>query len=451
MNKNLIRFVVALLLGWATLSLVGCHADPKPSKEDPSKEGEHEGGGEQPDTIPDTVKVMPQAFFMPLLRFGEQVSPTELDEWSKLVGATLTASDAETRRYALPTDTLEAMILQTPRGIYREMTLIVPQHPFGAERSFLSFLRREGFQQSQLYPYLWFDQKRGLWMEYYADETAREDIHYYAGAVLTDFSLAFTQLCKDVSRREVREQLATQGYQYNKEASDLYKLVFDQAESDWPRVVVYYDKSNEQPAQVQMLARDRYVLHSPTIQKRLEEQGFYVNTKRHSYEAFSYIHDDMELQVDLYMSDTPTQGKMPGGLIISYHVNPNAPVQMDHIDFPSFNWGATQEELEAFEKERGRASQMFMGVLNVPTGDPNFPRHAYYFDGNGKYIFSETQVSRPAVVKDKVFVQLMREAGFDFDSEQDGKIKYFNDFQHIVAIIDLTAPSLGITYRPLGG
>ena len=62
MNKNLIRFVVALLLGWATLSLVGCHADPKPSKE-----GEHEGGGEQPDTIPDTVKVTPQAFFMPLL------------------------------------------------------------------------------------------------------------------------------------------------------------------------------------------------------------------------------------------------------------------------------------------------------------------------------------------------------------------------------------------------
>ena len=112
MNKNLIRFVVALLLGWATLSLVGCHADPKPSKEDPSKEGEHEGGGEQPDTIPDTVKVTPQAFFMPLLRFGEQVSPTELDEWSKLVGGTLTASDAETRRYALPTDTLEAMILQ---------------------------------------------------------------------------------------------------------------------------------------------------------------------------------------------------------------------------------------------------------------------------------------------------------------------------------------------------
>ena len=94
---------------------------------------------------------------------------------------------------------------------------------------------------------------------------------------------------------------------------------------------------------------------------------------------------------------------------------------------------------------------MFMGVLNVPTGDPNFPRHAYYFDGNGKYIFSETQVSRPAVVKDKAFVQLMRDAGFDFDSEQDGKIKYFNDFQHIVAIIDLTAPSLGITYRPLGG
>ena len=33
----------------------------------------------------------------------------------------------------------------------------------------------------------------------------------------------------------------------------------DRAESDWPRVVVYYDKSNEQPAQVQMLARDRYV------------------------------------------------------------------------------------------------------------------------------------------------------------------------------------------------
>ncbi len=446
MNRTLVHVFVALLFGWATLSFVGCHPDPKPTKEDPDKGGEHEGEGEKPDTI----KVSPQAFFMPLLRFGEQVSPTELDEWSKQVGAVLTTSDAEARRYALPTDTLETMILQTPRGIYREMTIIVPQHPFGAENRFLNFLRREGFHQSQLYPYLWFDQKRGLWVEYYTDETAREDIHYYAGRVLTNFSLAFTQLYKDVSRREVREHLVAQGYQYNKEASNLYKLVFDQAESDWPRVVVYYDKSNEQPAQVQMLARDRYVLHSPTLKKRLEELGFYINTKRHSYEAFSYLHDDMELQVDLNMSEKPAQGKTPGGLLISYHVNPNAPVQMDHIDFPIFQWGATQEELKALEKERGRTSQMFMGVLNVPTGDPNFPRHAYFFDGNGKYIFSETQVSRPAVVKDKAFVQLMRDAGFDFDSEQGGKIKYFNDFQQIVAIIDLTAPSLGITYRPLG-
>ena len=93
---------------------------------------------------------------------------------------------------------------------------------------------------------------------------------------------------------------------------------------------------------------------------------------------------------------------------------------------------------------------MFMGVLNAPTGDPNFPLQAYYFDASGKYSFSETQVSRPAIVKDKAFVQLMRDAGFDYDSEKDGKIKYFNEFQHIVAIIDLKAPSLCITYRPLG-
>ena len=62
MNKTLIHLFVALLLGWATLSLVGCHADPKPTKEDPSKEGEHEGEGENPDTIPDTVKVTPVSY-----------------------------------------------------------------------------------------------------------------------------------------------------------------------------------------------------------------------------------------------------------------------------------------------------------------------------------------------------------------------------------------------------
>lgn len=450
MNRTLIHVIVAMLFGWATLSLVGCHQDPKPNKENPNNGGEHEHEGEKPDTIPDTVKVTPQAFFMPLLRFGERLSPTELDQWGKQVGAVLTTSDAEARHYALPTDTLEGMILQTPRGIYREMTLIVPQHPFGAERSFFSFLRRNGFQQSQSYPYLWFDQKRGLWMEYYADEASRQDIHYYAGATLTNFSLAFTQLCKDISRQEVREQLAAQGYQYNKEASDLYKLIFDHAEGDWPRVIVFYDRNSEQPAQVQMLARDPYVLHSPTIRQYLQEQGFYVNTKRHSYEAFSYIHDEKELRVDLRLNDNPATAKTPGAIIISYHANPNAPVKIDHIDFPSFKWGATQEELEAFEKQRGRVSQMFMGVLNAPTGDPNFPLHAYYFDASGKYSFSETQVSRPAIVKDKAFVQLMRDAGFDYDSEKDGKIKYFNEFQHIVAIIDLKAPSLCITYRPLG-
>lgn len=44
----------------------------------------------------------------------------------------------------------------------------------------------------------------------------------------------------------------------------------------------------------------------------------------------------------------------------------------------------------------------------------------------------------------------MRKAGFDYDREKDGKIKYFNEFLHIVAIIDLNAPNLCITYRPLG-
>lgn len=450
MNRTLTHIIVALLFGWATLLLFGCHPEPKPNGESPNNGGENEGKGEDSDTIPDTIKISTQAFFMPLLRFGERLSPTDLDQWGKQVGAVLTTSEAETRHYTLPTDTLEGMILHTPRGIYRKMTLIVPEHPFEAEGSFFSFLRGNGFKQSQSYPYLWFDQKRGLWMEYYADEVSRQDIHYYAGATLSDFSLAFTQLCKDIPRQEIRKHLSAQGYQYNKEDSDLYKLVFDHTDSDWPRVIVFYDRNSEQPAQVQMLAGDSYILHSPTIPQWLKEQGFKTNSERHHYEAFSYFHDEKELLVELRLSENPVTAKTPGALIISYHANPNAPVKIDHLDLPCFKWGISQKELEAFEKERGRTSQMFMGVLNVPTGDPNFPLHAYYFDRDGKYSFSETRVSRPAVIKDKAFVQLMRKAGFDYDREKDGKIKYFNEFLHIVAIIDLNAPNLCITYRPLG-
>lgn len=451
MNRLLLIIISALLVSWTTLTLSACHPEPKHTGEDTNKEkgkeeNEEEGEGEDPDT----VRVTPQAFFLPLDRFGEQLTPTVLDQWAESVGATLQSSDAEARYYTLPTDTLSAMILHTPRGIYREMTLMVPAHPFPAEEAFLSFLRRQGFQQSLLYPYLWFHKERALWMEYYTDEATGQDIHYYAGAELAHFALPFTQLRKDVSRQTVREQLAAEGYQYNKEESDLYTLTFDQPEGAWQRVIIYYDKTSEQPVQAQMLTRDRYVLHSPTIAQQLEQEGFYSNPKRHRYEALSYLHDEKELQVELIMSENPAEAKVAGGLILSYHANPNAPVEISRIDFPSFQWGATHTELETFEKERGRMPQMFLSVLNVDTGDPNFIHHAYFFDGEGKYNRAETIVSRAAVVQSKAFVQLMRDAGFDYDGEKDGEIRYFNDFQHIVAVIDLKVAPISITYMPLG-
>ena len=69
MNRTLTHIIVALLFGWATLLLFGCHPEPKPNGESPNNGEKNEGKGENSDTIPDTIKISTQAFFMPLLRF----------------------------------------------------------------------------------------------------------------------------------------------------------------------------------------------------------------------------------------------------------------------------------------------------------------------------------------------------------------------------------------------
>ena len=433
---------VILLIGFTIFLLSSCHPVPNPNKE---REQEDKGK----DTTETPSPVNPRAFVIPLNRFGEQLSSNELDKWTKDIGAALISSTAERRVYSLPTDTLKEMTLYTPGAIYREMTLTVPGHPFFAEQSLYSFLRRLGFKQSDNYTYLWFHQRSGLWMEYYADSLLREDIHYYAGAKLEDFTIPFTQLHQDISRSTIRERLATQGYQYDKSKSDLYKLVFDNPQGEWIRVIITYDKTVEQPMQVQMIPRDRYVLHSPTIRERLEEEGFYTDKDRSHYEAFSYLHDKKQLKVNLMLCEDPAVAKNPGGLIISYHADPNAPVVINQIDFPSFQWGATEAELVEYEKQRGRRAQMFMKVLNVDTDDPNFIHHVYYFDSKGTYNRSETFISRKAVIESKAFAQLMLKAGFDYGGNTNGKIKYFNDHQHIIAIINSNMSPITITYLPL--
>ena len=126
---------VILLIGFTIFLLSSCHPVPNPNKE---REQEEKGK----DTTETPSPVNPRAFFIPLNRFGEQLSSNELDKWTKDIGAALISSTAERRVYSLPTDTLKEMTLYTPGAIYREMTLTVPGHPFFAEQSLYSFLRR---------------------------------------------------------------------------------------------------------------------------------------------------------------------------------------------------------------------------------------------------------------------------------------------------------------------
>lgn len=416
--------------------LVSCGDDPTPESPTPDPKPSNDT------TQVDTVAIVPPSFFMPVMDFNKPIAPDTLKKWIKETGARIKEKSPSKMIFSMPQARFsEVCFYFDDKGNYVEAAIKVKKHDVITEDSLLNFIKGYGFQSSV--KGFWFSTTNEyLNIDLYQDEEFYDIRVFETVRDLNPF-LPFTDLGKDVSRKELKTAMAAKGYTFDSNRGNSYNLYFNTGNAWFPVFVVQYDKQTETPRFMMLYSKSKRAIRSPEIEAFFKNQGYDRDKSWQQYlPVFRHL-DGLKATVTY-----PELGSTDGGGIL-LEATQNSAINLTAIDFPCLEFGKTVEEIKAFEAVRGRATTWVTNLLNAPTGDPYLLVHAYSFSAEGKYTESATLASEKAVVESQQFINLMINAGFDYDGIQpSGRHTYWHRTKNVVAIVDLNATRPTITYRP---
>lgn len=434
MQKNMKNSLSSLWIGFLALSFLaaGCQTDSPntPPQPDPKPD---------PKPTPEEVRL---GRYLPPLSFGEQ--ETSLAEWIKTHAAREEVRDVHSITYTLPSDSLPSMRLLFAEGKYREAVQRVKDHNVIKDPAYLQFLEQEGFEP--LDERRWVHKSRPTLFVDLRESETMEDIAVYEAYKQVDFKLPYVRFQEEVTRKKLREALAQEGYTYDSELSSTYKQVFHTPSKSFPLMDIYFDRNTERPMQTVLHADSKYAIRSPHVVESLKKENFVEESLSH---PLSPILTNGGLGIRCYVSIPSEKSSENGFLSFEVYKDPNEQVEISKIEFPSFDFGKSWQEIADFETGRGNKVTDFMGVLNASTQDPYFVVHGYYFTNDEPKVYKEvvTAVKNNSILSSQKFRQLMEAEGFEFFKEEAGKYTYFHKTLPIIAIANNRELPHSITYR----
>lgn len=310
-----------------------------------------------------------------------------------------------------------------------------------AEDSLLNFIQAKGFQSTV----------KGFWLsttndylniDLYQDENL-QDIRVFETVRNLDPFLPFIDLGKDVSRKELKNAMSAKGFTFDTEKGDSYNLYFNTGNAWFPSFLVQYDKQTEAPRFMMLYSGSKRAIRSPEVEAFFKKQGYERDKSWQQYLPMFLHSNGLKATVNY-----PELGSTEGGGILLEATKSSA-INITAIDFPYLEFGKTKEDVIAFENARGRTTTWVTTILNAPTGDPYLLVHGYSFSPEGKYSECVALASERAVVESKQFINLMINAGFDYDGVQaSGRHTYWHRTKNVVVVIDPNLARPTITYRP---
>lgn len=416
------------VVGLYALLASGCGQDNPPTPVEPDK------------PIPENLHL---GRYLPPLDFGQ--SEQGLATWLKKHKAEEKERNGDSITYTLPSDSLPALRLIFVGGEYREARQTVGNKGVTSDARYLDFLSQSGFVA--LENNRWVHKDNPALCLDMGNVPTLENIQIYEAYRKVDFKIPFVGFGDEITRKALREKLAKEGYEYDSEASSSYKQVFRTPMKHFPVMDIYFDRQTERPKQTVLHADSKYSIRSPHLLELLKQADYQLEPGANPlYPVLTNAGLGIRVNVSVPNAFSHDTG------IVSFETynNPNQPVEITEIPFPTFEFGQTWEEIEAFEKGRGNKTTNFMDVLNASLNDPYFAVHGYYFDTkqNPKtYYMAVTLVRNNTIISSLKFRQLMEAEGFDFFKEEKGKTTYFHRSKPIIATTNANDRPHSITYR----
>lgn len=393
----------------------------------------------------DTIKFPAPTFFLPIMDFNKPINPDSLKNWIKKTGAEAIDKSRSKLVFKMPQARFnEVTFYLDEDGDYVEAAIKVKNHNVIVEDSLFNFIQSKGFQSTV--KGFWFSTTNSYPnIDLYQDENL-QDIRVFETVRNLEPFLPFTDLGKNVSRKELKAAMSAKGYSFDSKKGDSYNLYFNTGSARFPTFVVQYDKQTETPRFMMLYCESKRVIRSPEIEIFFKEQGYVRGESWQQYFPIFSHSNGLKATVNY-----PKLGSPDGGGILLESTKSSA-INITSIDFPYLEFGKAKEDVIAFETVRGRSTEWFTTLLNAPTGDPYLLVYAYSFSADGKYVESVTLASERAVVESQQFINLMINAGFDYDGIQDSKRHiYWHRTKNVIAVVDPNLARPTITYRPKPG